>query len=134
MKCKDPNLARVNKICFVTFLMYTNRFGAWRRIKKTQKAMTTILLTLPHPVWPRSKIRGEEGEGGEVGAGVASGWGERRRKREPEKKKKKKIKKSLRASPQKTIWQLLLNCVGPTSNILSASVERFSVCSVCSIF
>ena len=31
-------------------------------------------------------FRGEEGEGGEVGAGAASDWGERKRKREPGKK------------------------------------------------
>ena len=73
-------------------------------------------------------------EGGEEGAGAASGWGERRRKREPEKKKKKKIKKSHTASTQKTILQLLENCIGPTSSILSATVKRLSVCSVCMIF
>ena len=72
-------------------------------------------------------------EGGEEGAGAASGWGERRRKREPEKKEEEKIKKSQTASPQKTILQLLENCIGPTGSVLSPSVERFSVCSVCRI-
>ena len=38
-------------------------------------------------------FKGEEGEGGEVGAGANSGRGERRRKREPEEKKKKKTRK-----------------------------------------
>ena len=54
----------------------------------------------------------EKGEGGEVGAGAASSWRERRRKGEV-KKEKKKREKSRRLST-KTILQLLQNCIGPT--------------------
>ena len=58
-----------------------------KKNNKNLKTMTTILLTLPHTVWPQSKIqflfRVEEGDGEEVGAGAASGWGESRRKGEP---------------------------------------------------
>ena len=58
----------------------------------------------------------------EVGAGAVSGWGDRRRKREPE-KKKKKTEKSHTAYPQKTILQLIQNCINPTSNILHQSKD-----------
>ena len=78
--------------------------------------MTTSLLTPPPLVWLRSKIQfflgWEKGEGGEVGAGAASSWRERRRKGEV-KKEKKKREKSRRLST-KTILQLLQNCIGPT--------------------
>ena len=81
--------------------------------------MTTSLLIPPHPVWPRSKIQcllgGEEGEGGEVGAGAASSWGERRRKRKT--KKEEKIKKSKTQLLQKNNLATSPKCIGLTIRI-----------------
>ena len=72
----------------------------------------------PHmPAVKDSMFIGEEKvKGEEVGTGCASSWGREGRgcwKR----KMKNKIKKSPTASPQKTILQLLQNCIRPTFRI-----------------
>ena len=111
---------------FWDFLNVNKKIWSMKKNKKQKGYDHHSVDPPPHPVWQRSKIqclfRGEEGDGGEVGPGAASGWGERRRKRETQKKKKIKFKKATQPLHKK--------------NNLATSPKlyrSYCVCSVCRI-
>ena len=96
--------------------MYANSFRALRRKKGLHPS------TPHHPpslaaVKDSMFIVGEEVEGEEVGTGAASSWrrGEGRGSRKRKRRRRKTGK--FKASPQKTIFLLIQNCIGPTFRI-----------------